>query len=72
MIDNSTYRYGSAGFATTQDMKRAGLIEQYANSFLVGFDGDRPLFSNSPGGILMGAGARSGKLTTILGTVVKL
>ena len=66
MIDNSTYRYGSAGFATTQDMKRVGLFEQHDNSFLFGFDGERPLFSNSPGGKLICAGARTGKLATIL------
>lgn len=67
MLDNSTYRYGSADFATAQDIKRAGMFEQKPNSLLVGFMGKKPLWYSDMGGLLLTAGARGGKLRDILG-----
>ncbi|MDG1286338.1 MAG: hypothetical protein P8P30_02100 [Rickettsiales bacterium] len=67
MNDNATYRYGSAEFASRSEQQKAGILTQHPHSFLVGFEGDTPQFSNSAGGILIVAGARTGKLATILG-----
>lgn len=67
MVDNAHYRYGSASFADTQDLRNAGAFTQQENSFLVGFHGNKPLFFNGAGAITITAGARAGKLASILG-----
>jgi len=66
MIDNSEFRYGSAEFATQSELRKAGMFKQKPNSLLVGFDGHRPIFYSGTGGVILVAGARSGKLTTNL------
>ena len=66
-LGNEQNRFGSAGFCTESQIKRAGLFEQQAGSLFVGFCGLRPMFYNGDGGILLTAGARGGKLRDILG-----
>ncbi len=65
--DNSNHPYGSARFAASQELARAGLYKQTPDSVLVGFHGRRKLFYDGMGGILTVAGARSGKLSDQIG-----
>lgn len=67
MIDNETYRFGSASFATERQFRRAGLMQASDTALFIGFFGGKPLWYDQPGGALLVAGARGGKLTTILG-----
>ncbi len=60
--------HGSARFATKKDLKRAGLLK--SGGIHIGFFEDCKLFVNSTSHLLLCAGARSGKLLTILGGVV--
>ncbi len=61
------YRHGSARFAGPREVRRAGYYKFTPNSIFIGFDPrGRPLFWNRPGGVLLVAGARSGKLRDIL------
>ena len=64
--DNETNRFGSAGFATEQDLRRAGMFTQQSHSLLTGFMGTRPIWYSGDGGLLLVAGARGGKLRDIL------
>ena len=64
---NEQYRFGSARFAQSYELRRAGLFNQTPNALLVGFQGNKPIWYDQPGGVLLTAGARGGKLTTILG-----
>ena len=66
MIDNETYRYGSAAFAEERDIASAGLFHQQPNSLLLGFHGKQPLWYSGMGGLLLTAGARGGKLRDCL------
>jgi type IV secretion system protein VirD4 len=66
MIDNSDFRFGSAGFASRRDISRAGMFTQKGNSLFVGFHGKRPIFYDGMGGLLLIGGARSGKLRDVL------
>ncbi|MEM7289969.1 MAG: hypothetical protein AAF412_06320, partial [Pseudomonadota bacterium] len=63
---NAQNRFGSAGLAGYQDIARAGMFRQTPDSVLVGFFGGKPIYHNEPGGILLTAGARGGKLRDIL------
>lgn len=65
-LDNEANRFGSAGFSGEVDLRRAGLFERRAGSLLIGFAGKRPIFYDGDGGLLLTAGARGGKLTTII------
>ena len=56
--DNETNRFGSAGFATEQDLRRAGMFTQQSHSLLTGFMGTRPIWYSGDGGLLLVAGAR--------------
>lgn len=59
-------RHGSARWSSAKEVEMAGYFERQRYSFFCGFLGDRPIFANRPGGILLVAGARSGKLRDIL------
>lgn len=63
---NEEFRFGSAGFADSSDLRRAGFYQQQPNSLMLGFDGKRPIYWNGAGGLLLIAGARSGKLRDVL------
>ena len=65
-LGNEANRFGSAGFSDERDAARAGMFEQKPGSLLVGFVGERPLFYDGDGGLLLTAGARGGKLKDIL------
>ena len=64
MNNNHEDRYGSARFATRREIARAGLRRKGGLRF--GFDGNAPLSLDSQGPWLTLAGARSGKLATVL------
>ena len=66
MHDNETHRFGSAAFASEADFRRVGMLTQTPDSLLVGFHGKKPLWYRGAGGLLLCAGARGGKLTTML------
>lgn len=67
MFDNSIDRFGSAAFADTFMIARAGLFQKTGDSFFCGFsESGRALFFGGMGGILLCAGARGGKLRDIL------
>jgi len=59
-------RYGSASFASFYDLKKAGMFDSQDNSLLVGFYGKYRIAYSGQGGVLLVAGARSGKLRDFL------
>ncbi len=67
MHDNEIDRFGSAAFADQRDIARAGLLKQMPHSLFIGFFHGRPLWYSGMGGLLLTAGARSGKLRDVLG-----
>ncbi len=67
MTDNADFRFGSAAFATEEDVRHAQLFTQQPNSLFIGFLGKRKLWYSDMGGLILIAGARSGKLRDILG-----
>lgn len=66
MIDNTLQRYGSARTAIGSDIARAGMFRKTPGALFVGFFGNKPLWYDGAGGIILVAGARSGKLRDIL------
>ncbi|MEM9668631.1 MAG: type IV secretory system conjugative DNA transfer family protein [Pseudomonadota bacterium] len=67
MLINEIDRFGSAEFSNAHNIQSAGLFTQIADSLFVGFYGNRPLWYSGAGGVLLTAGARGGKLATVLG-----
>lgn len=65
-LGNEFNRFGSAGFCSDVEVQRAGLLVQKPGSLLIGFAGKKPIFYDGDGGLLLTAGARGGKLTTVL------
>lgn len=63
---NAEFRFGSADFASYREIARAGMFRQKPDSLFVGFHDRKPLWYSGPGGVLLVAGARSGKLRDIL------
>ena len=63
---NDEYRYGSAAFAGRKELQRAGMFRKIPQALFVGFFEVRALWYNGDGGLLMIAGARTGKLRDIL------
>ena len=63
---NEHYRFGSAAFADARELSNAGFFRQTPISLFVGFFGGKPLWYHGAGGLLLTAGARSGKLRDIL------
>lgn len=66
-FDNEHNRFGSARFASRAEIAAAGLFRQTPTSLFMGFWGGKPLWYSSPGGAVLTAGARAGKLAQILG-----
>lgn len=64
---NAQNRYGSARFASDEEVRRAGMFNQKPGTLMVGFVGNRPVWYDGAGGVLLTAGARGGKLSTMLG-----
>ena len=64
--DNEIYRFGSAAFADEDDVRRAGMFDKTVESIFVGFIEGRSVYWNGPGGVLVTAGARGGKLRDLL------
>ncbi|MEM7667966.1 MAG: type IV secretory system conjugative DNA transfer family protein [Pseudomonadota bacterium] len=63
---NDTYRFGSAAFAEPKEIKAAGFYRKTPTALYIGHHNGRPLYWDGMGGVLMTAGARSGKLRDIL------
>jgi type IV secretion system protein VirD4 len=66
-MDNSINRYGSSDFCTEDEIAAAGYFRRTPDSVLIGFLGSRALWSATLGGLLVQAGARSGKFRDWLG-----
>ncbi|WP_177198369.1 type IV secretory system conjugative DNA transfer family protein [Novosphingobium sp. CF614] len=64
--DNELHRHGRAAYVDDDELREAGFFEKTANSLLIGFFEGRPLYWNGAGGLLLKAGARSGKLRDVL------
>ncbi|MGD1922805.1 MAG: type IV secretory system conjugative DNA transfer family protein [Paracoccaceae bacterium] len=64
--DNERDRFGSAGFASEADFEAAGMFTQHPHSIFTGFVAGRQTFYSGPGGMVVTAGARAGKMTTFL------
>ncbi|MFC3051792.1 type IV secretory system conjugative DNA transfer family protein [Kordiimonas pumila] len=65
-FDNERDRYGSAGFIDADDPALRPCFKKTPDSLFCGFVGNRPLYWNGMGGVLLTAGARGGKLRDIL------
>ncbi len=66
MFNNEIFRFGSADSSDACAFQDAGMFEQTASSIFVGYFQGRPVFYNSPAGMVVTGGARSGKMTTFL------
>ena len=66
-MNNAASPFGSARFADTAEIRRAGMFRQNPDSLLLGFERDRPLWYEGAGGLVTIAGARTGKLSDVLG-----
>lgn len=64
--DNEAHRHGSARHAFLHELRRAGMLDQKPWSLFVGFMRHRPIWYSEPGGVLVTAGARAGKLRDLL------
>ena len=69
-LDNEYHRFGSARFAEEDEVARAGLFRKTPRSILIGFLGQRPLYWNGQGGMLLTAGARGNKLVDVISYAV--
>lgn len=66
-IDNARDRYGTAGFCDAATAERAGALNHDDGGVYAGTMGGRPVVYSGPGGVLICAGARTGKMTMIGG-----
>ncbi|MGD1923191.1 MAG: type IV secretory system conjugative DNA transfer family protein [Paracoccaceae bacterium] len=64
--NNERDRYGSARLADPADYEAAGMFDQQASSIFLGFVDGKPVWYSGPGGMVVTAGARAGKMTTFL------
>lgn len=60
------FPHGSARFAGRDDLAAAGMLRQTPSALFLGFLDGEPIWYDGDGGLLMVAGARSGKLRDIL------
>ena len=67
---NDIDRFGSAAFVTEAELKKKGFFKRTPTSIYIGEFNGRALWYDGPGGVLLTAGARSGKLRDILGVNV--
>jgi type IV secretion system protein VirD4 len=58
--------HGTARFASPEDLQAAGMLQFTLTSIFLGFFGGLPIWYAAAGGLLLIAGARSGKLRDIL------
>ncbi|WP_300532438.1 type IV secretory system conjugative DNA transfer family protein [Maricaulis sp.] len=65
-FDPEQHRFGSARFASEEEIARAGLFDLSPGALYVGHIGGRSLMPNLSGGYLTVAAPRSGKLATVL------
>ena len=65
-IDLEQERFGSSRLANGRDIAMAGLFEEGKNAFYSGLYRGRPILTKTPGGTLLVAGARGGKMRDIL------
>jgi len=65
-FNNEEDRYGSAGFIDPGDPSLKSCFRKTKDSLFVGFVGNKPLYWNGMGGVLLTAGARGGKLRDCL------
>ena len=63
---NARFRFGSAGVSNARDFAKANMFDADDTSLLFGFFGKRPVYYSGPGGAVLVAGARSGKLRDVL------
>lgn len=63
---NDENRFGSAAFAETTELAAKGWFEKSPDAIYAGMKDGRPLWYKGAGGVLLVAGARSGKLRDIL------
>jgi len=67
-FENDLNRFGSARLAEHHEIASAGLHKQTPDALFIGFgEHGKSLWYKKPGGILLEAGARGGKLATVLG-----
>jgi len=64
--DNEHHRFGSARFATEDEVERTGMFRNGPDALFVGFLNGRSLYYSGAGGLVTTAAARSGKLATVL------
>ena len=60
-------RFGSARFASRAEIARAKMFRQKPDSIFCGYFAGKPLWYDGAAGVLIQAGARSGKLTQFIG-----
>lgn len=65
-FDNERDRFGSAAFVEADDPALKPFYEKTPDSLFVGFMGNKPVYWNGMGGVLVTAGARGGKLRDLL------
>ena len=65
-INNEKYLHGRARTAFAYELRKAKMLRQRPDSLFVGFLRNRPIWYSQPGGILLTAGARAGKLRDLL------
>lgn len=63
---NEHFRFGSAAFADMRELSDASFFRASPMALFIGFFQGRPLWYHGAGGLLLTAGARSGKLRDIL------
>ncbi|MEM6712827.1 MAG: type IV secretory system conjugative DNA transfer family protein [Pseudomonadota bacterium] len=64
--NRARFRFGSARYANARDFDRAGMFALDETSLMFGFLGKRMVTYSGPGGAVIVAGARAGKLRDIL------
>lgn len=65
-FDPERDRFGSATFASEHEIASTGLFDDGPDTLFLGFCGNRRLLYSGQGGLLLTAGARSGKLRDVL------
>ena len=64
--DNAKKRFGSSETASAEDLEAADLFTQHKHSIFVGFFNGLKVYFHGPAGMVLTAGARSGKLRDVL------
>ena len=66
MFNNEKFRFGSADNSDSHAIEDAGMFEKTPSSVFIGYFQGHPIYYNSPAGMVVTGGARSGKMTTFL------